>query len=81
MRYYREDPWGDWREDARAAMLAAVTANAAGREEGKPPFKMRQFMIGESIKRYARQQSDEERIQRALAIAAMWGVKVRKAGG
>jgi len=44
MQYAQVEPFGEERADVRAAIVATTVANCMGREKGKPPFKLADFM-------------------------------------
>jgi hypothetical protein len=41
MEFYHQEPWGEWRSDLRAGIVAATVANSAG---GKSTFQAKDFM-------------------------------------
>lgn len=43
--YAEAEPFGEWRADLRAAMIAATIANSMGRAKGKRAFKLEDFML------------------------------------
>lgn len=44
LAFYRLEPWGCDPDDWRAALVASVTANAAGGKKGGKPFKTSEFI-------------------------------------
>jgi hypothetical protein len=44
MDEYRRDPWGTWRDNAHAALICTVIANAYRSKESRP-FTYEDFMI------------------------------------
>lgn len=68
LAYYRLEPWGEWRSDARAATICSVIANAL-RTRG-PAVGPEKFMLKfEGDKR----QTPEEMAERLATFTAMVG--------
>lgn len=44
LRYWNEEPWGPWRDNAHAGVIASVLANIH-RKKGAPAFKYDQFLL------------------------------------
>ena len=76
MCYYKMTPFGDDREDLRAALVAYTVAATTPRKRGAKPIKMQDFVLefGER-----KQQSIEEMQQRVMMAAAI--AKQRKKSG
>jgi len=65
--YYSIEPFGERREDLRAAMMACTIANAAGgRGKNKPAFKLKDFLLNFEP---PKQQSNDEMKSILKAIA------------
>ena len=42
--YSEVEPFGEWRADLRAGIIASTIANCLSRKKGRPAFKPSQFM-------------------------------------
>jgi len=78
--YYNLEPFGEWRGDYRAGMIASVLAEIhRDKKKRKRPFTVDDFMprFGRRKKQQAspRKQTVEEQRNVLMAIAAAFGVK------
>jgi hypothetical protein len=61
----RLEPWGPWRDNWHAAMIAHILANV-NRGKNKPPVRMHEFMYKDP--ETAREQEDQEMLARLRVL-------------
>ena len=81
IQFYRQEPFGEDRDDVRSAIIAAVIADV-NRGKGKPRAKIEDFVAAKYIVAPDPQPqlTDAERVQKAMFDAQMrgWDVIVGK---
>lgn len=73
MAYARIEPWGQWRDDVRAGVVASVIANVH-RARGQQAFSPLDFLLFQPKK----PRSAAEQIAAAKANALLWQEAYRK---
>lgn len=63
-QYWTQEPWGTWRDNAHAGLIAATVANSF-RGEKRQPFTMEDFFLLDS---QANEQRRAERAQRGQQV-------------
>lgn len=76
MAFYELEPFGYFRRDLEAAMIAQTIANV-NRGKGKQPFKLNDFLLKFKADEDERKQSVSEMKSILLAIAKIQNAKVR----
>ncbi len=80
-QYFNRHPFGEFREDLRAAIIARTIAASHGKPKSGGEFKLKDFLPEAFIQSQNTQPlSDEERVRRAKNIAKMWGSEVKTVG-
>lgn len=75
MEEYRRDPWGTWRDNAHAALIASIMANAF-RGKDMRPFSYEDFMLLDPETAEKRKAERIARSNRALVAALTAASKV-----
>lgn len=68
-KYDRQQPIGEWRADARMAVLASMIGNSAGGKKGGGAFKSSEFMFW-SDKHEQTAEEAEAVMKQAMAFAS-----------
>lgn len=70
-QYYREEPWGTWRENLHFAHLMALLANI-NRSKGSAPYNAESFMLYDS---FGKKQAEKQKL---VQFFKTMGTKVKK---
>lgn len=69
IEYYNTEPWGAFRDNVHAGMIAALIANQ-GRKKGTTPLTYKDFLIQDAKKSKAEKKQQFKAQLRALATKA-----------